>query len=175
VRQWRVATTVYDSDSGWIRNAVWPYGARGDQPSPVQRVTNCDQRHRVWGITVQGRSQVAWLPTHLRLDRAGVGRGLDLRGVTAVQSADVGTSLRDWQNAARRTAMHLSMDKAGTAAAARPLVPQVASTQTQGTGRNPTACWPGVHNHGEGSSEFPRPEPTFRDELPQHSRIHRPY
>jgi hypothetical protein len=65
--------------------------------------------------------------------------------------------------AATRTvnAMDLSMDKAGTAVATRPLTPQLASTETQGTSQNPTVCRPGVRNQGERPSEFSSPEPNF--------------
>ncbi len=76
-----------------------------------------------------------------------------------LRNADVGVI-----RAATRTvnAIDLSMDKAGAAVAIRPLTPQAESTDTQGTGHTPTACQPGANNHGEGSSEFSRPEVNFR-------------
>ena len=49
-----------------------------------------------------------------------------------------------------------NMDKAGTAVAYRPLVPQAASTEEQGTRTDPTARYAGPRNQGEGPSGFRR-------------------
>jgi hypothetical protein len=73
-----------------------------------------------------------------------------------------GPEVGDFRAATRTVnVIYLRMDKAGAAVATRPLTPHVASTESQGTSHNPTACQPGVGNHGERRSELPLYEPNF--------------